>query len=140
MLSKDYFSSIKTFNESVLVLERFEHLLNNESKKWEQLLSESEVQILQEYAKLKGINFGLKSNVKEVIKQAINDLKQVPTLTLTLAFDPSLNTLKRIVMLLENEIKYKFFLKTKLDKSVIGGAIFELNGKVFNYSLKNKFK
>lgn len=72
-------------------------------------------------------------------KEIENGLVVIPTITLTIANDPTDETVEIVRQYLKSTGKPVLveFIK---DKSLIGGAVIENNGRVFEYSLRNYFE
>ncbi|MDO8335484.1 MAG: F0F1 ATP synthase subunit delta [Candidatus Saccharibacteria bacterium] len=72
-------------------------------------------------------------------KELKNGLVVIPTITLTIANDPTDETVEIVRQYLESTGKPVLVEFTK-DKSLIGGAVIENSGRVFEYSLRDYFE
>lgn len=71
------------------------------------------------------------------IKEKILKLPQVKV---SLAFCPNREFLKNLSLWFEKNFSQKFILDLKVDPKILGGIVFEISGKVFDFSLKRKIK
>ncbi len=75
---------------------------------------------------------------QEFVKTLIEYLKNLSVVKITLAFGPTTNFLQRINTEISNEIGNKAVLDIVVNQFIIGGAVFEYNGKVRAYTLEEK--
>src|SRR3989344_1901678 len=69
------------------------------------------------------------------LKELIFYLKDLARIKITLAFEPTNNFILKINNVITNDIGQKVILDIVVDQFIIGGAAFEYQGKVYEYTL-----
>lgn len=86
------------------------------------------------------INTGDKDAVRDFLQKIITAATAIPTVELTLAFEPTEEILMSLSQWFMMQLKKQAIFAVKVDYSLIGGAIITFNGKYKDCSLKSVFE
>lgn len=86
------------------------------------------------------INTSTKEDVKNFLQQIITAAATIPTVELTLAFEPTEDILMSLSQWFLVQLKKQVTFAVTVDHSLIGGAKVTFNGKYKDYSLKPQFE
>ncbi len=78
-------------------------------------------------------------SLKDYLNSFIQQVKILPELEITIAYEPDNNTLKAISQWFIISYGKQVLLNIKVDRSLIVGAAINFNGKHKDYSFKNQF-
>jgi len=79
--------------------------------------------------------FGEDLSIKESeIDKLIKEIKERPVVELTLSFEPSEKSLRKIGVWIEQNIEKNVLIDIRVDTGIVGGAVVEYNGKHFDGS------
>jgi len=92
--------------------------------------------IMREHA----INMQSRENIKTFLTTMQESISKLPTLTLTIAFEPQEKTLKSLSEWFLINMKRQVVFDFSVDKKVIAGATLTYNGKFFDFSVKPVFE
>ncbi len=140
----DIFATLYTSEDVKNVLADFETLsaslfLSKKEKvagKLENILSFELSDSIKQYAKDNKINLEDKEKCKQLLDEISKELRQLPIITLYLAFSPTEGYLKKIASLLYGYCNQKVLLEIVIEKVVLGGAIIAWKGVYKDYSLR----
>lgn len=92
-------------------------------------------------ALLRDNNISSESNtaLQKFVLDLQKDITNIPTLSLSVAFEPKEQTLKALSEWFVLNIKRQVLLEIKIDKELIGGAAISFNGKDADFSIRSKF-
>jgi F0F1-type ATP synthase delta subunit len=85
------------------------------------------------------INLEKNSILMDFIKQVLEKISTLPTVSLTLAFEPQKDTLHALSEWFILNINHQVLLDINIDPKLIAGAAINFNGKYKDYSAKSKF-
>jgi F0F1-type ATP synthase delta subunit len=88
----------------------------------------------------KNIRSDSASDLKEFLTQLQEMVSTIPVLTLTIAFEPKEQTLKRIAEWFVTNIHRQVVFDIIIDPGLIAGAAISFNGKHTDFSIKNSFE
>lgn len=132
--ANDFLSSIDS------ILEGLFKLNNNIDK----ILSESmEMKSSQTIRKILDDNNVLisdQSSIEKVLSKAKEELKNFQTVKITIAIEPTENTITLIHDWFINNLKINILLDINTDKSILGGIIISLDGVYKDLSVKKKLE
>jgi len=77
---------------------------------------------------------------ESVLKDLRLRMSKISLAEITIAIDPTESLIEKISNWLIQNSQTKYILDIKVDKTIIGGAIFAVNGKYFDDSLKTKLE
>lgn len=77
-------------------------------------------------------------NFPNFIEGVESMLYELDTIPVWLAFTPKYELEKKIYMFFAEKIKGNFLLSIHVDKSIIGGVVFEYKNSLYNYSIRQK--
>jgi len=77
--------------------------------------------------------------VKTFLEQLQEQIKALPVLPLSLAFEPTEQTFKTLADWFELNLKRQLILDVTVDKRLIAGAAITFSGKFFDYSIRPRF-
>lgn len=75
---------------------------------------------------------------QQFIKELVKFLKELPLVKMTLAFESTYNFVSQVNNVISNEAGGKIILDLVVNQYIIGGAIFEYEGKIKEYTLQEK--
>ena len=141
----DILSSIKTDTDAV----QFSSSLNklafslyetreSINQKISRFLSNEQKDKIILYCKEHGINIDDLISFQKFISELDAAVKNLPKITLFLAYDPRDESVSIISDWFILNLKQKILLNIEVDKKIIGGAVIVYKGIYKNYSLKNK--
>lgn len=81
-----------------------------------------------------------KKDVQESLITLKNKLQALKAITLTLAFSPTGDSIKKISSWIKENLGEEFIFEIEEDPTIIGGAIIVYKGKYKNLSLKKKLE
>lgn len=76
----------------------------------------------------------------QFLKDLVSYLQNLPTVRLTVAFDPTHSYLVRLNNQISGFLAAKIILDITVDESIIGGAIFEYKGKIADWTLQKNLQ
>jgi F0F1-type ATP synthase delta subunit len=85
------------------------------------------------------INTSTVSDLKAFFDKLQENIKNIPTLSLSLAFEPNEETLKLLDEWFTLNLKKQFIFDIAVNTKIIGGAAINFNGKYLDCSIKPKF-
>jgi F0F1-type ATP synthase delta subunit len=85
------------------------------------------------------INTGNKDNVRDFLQKITTVTTTIPTVELTLAFEPTEEILMNLSQWFMMQLKKQVLFAIKIDYSLIAGACISFSGKYKDYSLKPFF-
>ena len=85
------------------------------------------------------INTGSAANLKDFLIKVQESVAAIPVLSLTLAFEPTVESMKALTDWFLLNLKKQVLFDVKVDTSIIGGALITFNGKFLDFSIKTKF-
>ena len=95
------------------------------------------VQVLIHKAHIAETDIMAVKSILDVIKQY---LQSIPVATVTLAFEPNLAQVRRILQSITQSYGKAAVLQIVIDPSIVGGMVLEWEGKYHDYSIKKKVK
>lgn len=133
------FSEIITYEDLEDALSEFSKFSNNLNKtgNFTNVTSRYET-VLTKFFEQNNVS-ELDAKIK-AIATALDYLKKIEVLTIEISFEPSHKFVKKIYILLKNDIKEIFLLKIKRNIALTLGAKIEFNGKIFSYTLADIIK
>ncbi len=81
----------------------------------------------------------LSTNINDFLKTLPEIVAKIPIITITIAFEPSQETLQSISQWFLINLKTQYILDLQIDRKIIGGAVINFNGKYKDYSIKPLF-
>jgi F0F1-type ATP synthase delta subunit len=85
------------------------------------------------------VSVGSISEVSEFFDQLETAITNLPTLSLTLAFEPKQETMKMLSEWFLQNVKKQFLFEISVDPNLIGGVEINFSGKSLDYSIKELF-
>ena len=82
------------------------------------------------------LNSGRKEEVSDLLEKLKESLKNFKIIKLTLAFEPSLNTIGKIHSFVLNNVGSGYILEIEVSENIMGGAIVIFNGKYGDFTLR----
>ena len=79
-------------------------------------------------------------SLKEFFEAIQKEVSQIPTLSMTVAFEPKKQTMKILSDWFLLNLKKQVVFDIKVDQKIIGGAIISFNGKYLDYSIRPKLE
>jgi F0F1-type ATP synthase delta subunit len=131
---------VKTRYEANLLLDEIEILERASFKIGEEDFESSlkkAVRAKTAYAIEALLKSGNRDEVLKSLKLKINSLNY---LNLTIAFEPSLETINRFYVWAKQNLGDGIALNISIDKSILGGAVIEFKGKVSSFTLIKKIE
>jgi hypothetical protein len=128
----ELYTSINTLQDKWEALEQIDILLNG-------LNTKDDLSNLTNYGKEIQHLGGKSKEPEQFYIQLKEELLSMPTLRLTLAFQPNEKQISEISLAVKNTIDQKAILDFHIDTFLVGGALVEYNGHYFDGSLASKF-
>ncbi len=95
--------------------------------------------ILMKLLQKENISLTSNSAVETFLKKVQESIANLPVIELTVAFQPTKETLNALSEWIHTTLKTQFLLDIHVDDSLIAGAIITYKGKSKNYSIKQTF-
>lgn len=128
----ELFQSIRTLQEKWEALEQIDILLNG-------LNTKDDLSNLTNYGKEMQENAKGSKNEESFYTQLKEEILTLPTVRLTLVFQPNEKQISELSLIAKNSIHNKVVLDFHIDSFLIAGALVEYNGQYFDGSLASKF-
>lgn len=109
-------------------------------EKLDSILSHRQKTVFVKLSKKYNLSLTEPEQVKALCKTVHNALSRMPTLTLTLAFDPNVSQIENIGDWLLVNCQTAYLLDIAVDPHIVGGAIVVANGRYRDYSLAKKLE
>lgn len=77
---------------------------------------------------------------KEFLENLKNYLLKIPRIKIEIAFEPEREFIREIANFFEKFLKRKIVLDIKVNPKIVGGIVFELEGKIFDFSLAKEIE
>jgi len=77
---------------------------------------------------------------KEFFKELRTQLSSLYQIRIKIAFEPKRDFLKKLSLFFEQKLQKKVILDVRIDPEIMGGIIFELEGKIFDFSIGKKIE
>ena len=106
----------------------------------EKMLSEEAFVLLKSYLQKTGADLANSAQIGAAIEKLMEKLIKLPSVNLTLAFEPSFFQLQRIFGWLQVNARENLLIELAVDAKILGGAIVEFEGKRRDYSVKKKLE
>lgn len=97
-----------------------------------------EKDLLDERLFVDGDKYTTNDQLSEFIDWIIESVWKLETLDVTLAFEPTVESLGKILAQIEQKITMPVVVNVKVDTSLVAGIVIEFGGKYGDYSLKKK--
>lgn len=143
MIYSDVLRWVKTTEHARDILSEIEILLDSlfktDANTFEKALRSISIltsQTLKEAFQKDNISLDDKTTIKEYLVGLREQIQKLKTLKLTLAFESSEYTIDNLFNWISKNLLTGIILEIKTDKSIIGGAVIELEGKYKDYSLR----
>jgi len=147
MIYSDILSNIKTVDQTNELGSEVDTLLDNlfktENNAFEKTLNSISIltmQTLKEAFLKYNISFDDKTMIKEYLIGLKEQLQKLKILKLNLAFETSQNSIDNLFAWVLKNLGSGIILNINTDKSIIGGAIIEFNGRYKDLTLKKKLE
>ena len=129
-----------TKEEQVLTLKKIEDLENLLYKDPETSFSEKIKKVGLEELLPKDINYLSKEKQAEFLFSLKENLKNLPKVTIEIAFDPSVDFILKLKNWFLENLKKSLVLEIKVNPKIVGGARIYYLGKYFDFSLATKIE
>jgi hypothetical protein len=129
-----------TKEEQVLTLKKIEDLENLLYKDPEISFSEKIKKVGLEELLPKDINYLSKEKQAEFLFSLKENLKNLPKVTIEIAFDPSVDFILKLKNWFLENLKKSLVLEIKVNPKIVGGARIYYLGKYFDFSLATKIE
>lgn len=115
-----------------------EERIKIEKEKWG--LKEKLKEIEQDLMNLGHQKIEVQKDIIFFLKLLRDHLIALPKIHFKLAIEPSSKTISKISLWLKENLKKKFILSFEIDPKIIGGAIIEYQGRVFDFTLSKEIQ
>lgn len=115
-----------------------EERIEIEKEKWE--LKEKLKEIEQNLMNLMPQKIEVQKDIIFFLKLLRDNLIALPKINFKVAIEPSPKTISKISLWLKENLKKKFVLSFEIDPKIIGGAIIEYQGRIFDSTLSKEIK
>jgi len=129
-----------TKEEQVLTLKKIEDLENLLYKDPETSFSEKIKKVGLEELLPKDINYLSKEKQAEFLFSLKENLKNLPKVTIEIAFDPSVDFILKLKNWFLENLKKSLVLEIKVNPKIVGGARIYYLGKYFDFSLATEIE
>lgn len=135
---------VYTKDEYIDLIEKSNRALNEMYKTdikpinvFEEIFTENELEELFEYYKENSLSYDSPQKAVEAIMKYIKNLKSMKKMSIKMAYEAPIEHIEKFKNILAHNSKENLVIIYEIDQSIIGGAIFEFNGKYSDYSLKD---
>lgn len=94
------------------------------------------LEIIFGYLEEQGLEPEGDSAQKQFLEEIISELKKVPLVKITLAFEPDDSFTAKLNETISNQVNQKIFLDILVNHHIVGGVVLEYQGKFKDYSLE----
>ena len=146
MIYSDLLSNIETVDQAREFISEIDMLLDslfktqNGFEEGLNAISASHSQMLKEALLKNNIQASSPSIISEYLHALKEEIRKLKTIKLALAFEPRQHTIDNLFTWVSQNLGSGIILDIKLDKTILGGTIVELEGKYQDFSLKKKLE
>lgn len=109
------------------------------SEKMDTYLSMSKKESLLAILEKSGVDINNTIHMQAQLNQFKKKISEVPTITLTFAYEPSAGTVKKICSWLSTNLDHRMLLDVEVDEEIMGGVMFTYKGLYRDFSVRKKF-
>ena len=94
--------------------------------------------VLEDILKKEKIDISDKKKLHLFLSDIETHIEKLKPLAITIAFEPSLSSIEKVYSFIKKELSSEYVVEFSIDPAILGGAIFSINGRYKDYSLKKK--